>query len=116
MIIKEKSGALTMAEMYKLTKSPEIAKLSTMKGQEIEIEKFIAYEDVNVSTGEAITIVSISTPQGETFATNSKTFTRDFLDIVAMCKEAGEPMPRTIKVLAKNGKSGRQYIQCIYIN
>lgn len=116
MNIIEKSGALTMAEMYKLTKSPEIAKMSTLKEQEIEIDKFIVYEDVSISTGEVTTILSISTPQGETFATNSKTFTRDFMDIIAMCREANEPMPHTIKVLSRRGKSGREYIQCAYIN
>lgn len=116
MTIKEKSGNLTMAEMYRLTKSPDIAKLSTMKGQEIEIDKFIAYEDVNMQTGDVVTIVAISTPQGETFATNSRTFTRDFLDIIDMCREANEALPHTIKVLAKSGKSGREYIQCVYIN
>lgn len=116
MTIKEKSGNLTMQEMYRLTKSPDILKMSNMKDQEIEIDKFIVYEDVNVSTGEAVVIVSISTPQGETFASNSKTFVRDFLDIVDMCKEANEPMPKTIKVLSKRGKSGREYIQCVYLN
>ena len=40
MNILKKSGALTMAEMYRLTKSPEIAKLSTIKGQELEIERY----------------------------------------------------------------------------
>lgn len=116
MTIKEKSGNLTMAEMYRLTKSPDIAKMSTVKGQEVEIDKFIVYEDANVSTGEISTIVAISTPQGETYASNSRTFTSDFMDIIAMCREANEPMPKTIKVLPKTGKSGREYLLCAYIN
>lgn len=115
MNILKTSGTLTMAEMYRLTKSPEIAKLSTVKGQEIEIDKFIVHEDANAD-GEVVVIAAFETAQGELFATNSKTFTRDFLDIVTMCEETGAPMPKVIKVLEKTGKSGRAYIQCVYIS
>ena len=114
MTILKKSGALTMAEMYRLTKSPEIAKLSTVKGQEIQIKSFLVHEDTD-QDGNAVIIAAFETEQGELFATNSKTFTRDFLDILAMCEEAGAPMPVKIKVLEKVGKSGRAYIQCAYI-
>jgi hypothetical protein len=115
MNIIEKSGALTMAEMYKLTKSPDIAKLSQIKGQTIDIAKFIVHEDTT-QDGKPVTIAAFETEQGEAYATNSGTFTRDFLDIITMCKEAGEPMPKQIKVLPKVGKSGREYLQCVYIS
>lgn len=114
MNILKKSGALTMAEMYRLTKSPEIAKLSTVKGQEIEIERFLVHEDAD-QNGGVVTVAAFETTQGELFASNSKTFTRDFLDIIAMCEEANAPLPKKIKVLEKVGKSGRAYIQCAYI-
>ena len=114
MNIIAKSGNLTMAEMYRLTKSPDVAKLSTMKNQELEIARFIVHEDVT-TTGEPITVAAFETEQGEVFATNSRTFTRDFLDILTMCKEAGEPVPHRIKVLPKTGMSGREYIQCVYL-
>ena len=115
MNIIEKSGALTMAEMYRLTKSPDIAKLSQVKGQVLDIDKFIVHEDAT-SDGEIVTVAAFETEQGEVYATNSKTFTRDFLDIITMCKEAGAPMPKQVKVLPKTGKSGREYIQCVYIS
>lgn len=114
MNIIKKSGNLTMAEMYRLTKSPEIAKLSTVKGQEIEIERFIVHEDPD-QNGEIVTVAAFETAQGELFASNSRTFTRDFLDIIAMCEEANAPLPKKIKVLEKTGKTGRNYIQCAYI-
>ena len=114
MTILKKSGALTMAEMYRLTKSPEIAKLSTVKGQEIHIKHFIVHEDTD-QNGDTAIIAAFETEEGELFASNSKTFTRDFMDILAMCEEAGAPMPVKIKVLEKIGKSGRAYIQCAYI-
>lgn len=114
MNIIAKSGNLTMAEMYRLTKSPDVAKLTMMKNQELDIARFIVHEDVT-NSGEPITVAAFETEQGEVFATNSPTFTRDFLDILTMCKEAGEPAPRRIKVLPKMGKSGREYIQCVYL-
>lgn len=114
MNIIAKSGNLSMAEMYRLTKSPDVAKLSTIKNQELEIERFIVHEDVS-TTGEKITVAAFESEQGEVFATNSPTFTRDFLDILTMCEEAGEPAPHKIKVLPKTGKSGREYIQCVYL-
>ena len=104
-----------MAEMYRLTKSPDIAKLSTVKGETLDIAKFIVHEDVS-QDGEVITIAAFETEQGEVFATNSRTFTRDFLDIITMCEESGEPLPKQIKVLSKVGKTGREYIQCVYIS
>ena len=114
MNILKTSGTFTMAEMYRLTKSPEIAKLSTMKGQVLDVDKFIVYED-NKADGDSVVIAAFETTQGELFATNSKTFTNDFLDIVTMCEETGAAMPKQIKVFEKTGKSGRAYIQCVYI-
>lgn len=114
MNILKTSGAFTMAEMYRLTKSPEIAKLSTVKGQVLDVDRFIVYED-NKAEGDVVVIAAFETTQGELFATNSRTFTNDFLDIVTMCEETGAAMPKQIKVLEKTGKSGRAYIQCVYI-
>lgn len=114
MNILNMSGTLDVAQLYKLSKSPEIAKLSTVKGEEIEIANFLVYEDENAD-GDVTTVASFETVQGELYATNSKTFVRDFRDILSMCVEAGAPMPTRIKVLPKVGKSGREYLQCVYI-
>lgn len=114
MNILNKSGELTMAQLYKLSNSPEIVKLSTVKGEEIEIAAFLVYEDEGADSN-VTTVASFETVQGELYATNSKTFVRDFRDILSMCVEAGAPMPTKIKVLPKVGKSGREYLQCVYI-
>ena len=116
MNIIKTSGAFTMAEMYRLTKSPEIAKLSTVKGQVLDIERFIVYEDNSKADDEAVVIAAFETAQGELFATNSRTFTNDFLDIVTMCEETGAEMPKQVKVLEKVGKISLAYIQCVYIS
>ena len=114
MNILNKSGELTIAQLYRLSKSPEIAKLSTVKGEEIEIANFLVYDDENAD-GDVTTVASFETVQGELYATNSKTFVRDFRDILSVCVEAGAPMPTRIKILPKVGKSGREYLQCVYI-
>lgn len=114
MNILNMSGALDVAQLYKLSKSPEIAKLATVKGEEIEIANFLVYEDESAD-GNVTTVASFETVQGELYASNSKTFVRDFRDILEMCVEAGAPMPKKIKVLPKVGKSGREYLQCVYI-
>ena len=115
MNILNKSGELSMAQLYKLSKSSEIAKLSTVKGEEIDIAAFLVYEDESAD-GKVTTVASFETEQGELYASNSVTFVRDFRDILAMCVEAGAPMPTRIKVLPKVGKSGREYLQCVYIS
>lgn len=114
MNILNMSGTLDVAQLYKLSKSPEIAKLSTVKGEEIEIANYLVYEDESAD-GNVTTVASFETAQGELYASNSKTFVRDFRDILSMCVEAGAPMPKRIKVLPKVGKSGREYLQCVYI-
>lgn len=114
MNILNMSGTLDVAQLYKLSKSPEIAKLSTVKGEEIELANYLVYEDESAD-GNVTTVASFETVQGELYASNSKTFVRDFRDILSMCVEAGAPMPKRIKVLSKVGKSGREYLQCVYI-
>ena len=114
MNILSMSEPLNVAQLYKLSKSPEIAKLSTVKGEEIEIANYLVYEDESAD-GNVTTVASFKTVQGELYASNSKTFVRDLRDILAMCDEPGAPMPKKIKVLPKVGKSGREYLQCVYI-
>lgn len=114
-IIKSSPENLTMKQLYDLTKSPEIQKLSTVKGEELVIDSFCIYEDVK-QDGTIITILSLKTDDGEMYATNSKTFTGDFLDILAMCEESNAPMPHTIRVMEGTSRAGRSYISCVYID
>lgn len=114
MNIIKTSGNLGMKELYDLTKSPEIQKMTNVKGQDLEIESFAVYTDTNTKDGSEQCIVSIKTTDGETFATNSKTFAREFQDILAMCEEAGADLPKLISVSAMVSKAGREFITCVY--
>lgn len=98
MNIIAKSGNLSAAKMYNLTKSPEVQKLSNCAGQTLDLETWLIYEDVD-SRGEIRQVMAMSTPENESYATNSKTFIADFMNIVSMFTEAGEPIPTRISVV-----------------
>ena len=92
-ILNKSRNDFSVKELYDLTKSPEIMKMSTIAPAESELEivDFIIYEDVNIK-GESQTIVCVKTADGELYATNSPTFTRQFKDVVDMCEAVGEKL------------------------
>jgi len=114
MNIKIKSkDSFTFKELYDLTKSPESIKLTKLKGQDLDIDSFILYDD---GAADKVTeILSIKTVQGEIVGTNSPSFIRDFTDIITLCKESGAAYPTKIKISTSISKSGREYARCVYI-
>lgn len=114
MKITVKSGELTMKEMYDLTKSPEIGRLRDLKDQDINLAQYVVYED-STQDGETVLVMSLKTEEGELYSTNSQTFINDFLDIIEMCREAGEELPKCVKVHPVNSRNGREYLTCVYL-
>lgn len=109
-----KSSELTVMEQYQLTKSPKIQRMREAEGQRLEVCKWCVYEDTD-SRGEVKEILSIMTPEGEVFATNSDTFKRDFKDITDMLHEAGmDGTVFTIEVITGTSKAGRTFYTCAY--
>lgn len=105
---------MTMKELYNLTKNPEIKKMSSIKGEDIEVGNWLVYTEVN-KDGEAMTVLSIEDREtSEIFATNSQTFINEFYSIIDMCSDAGEEL-HTIKVHNGKSKAGREFITCVYI-
>lgn len=113
MEIVKSSADLKTIDIYRLTKAPNTKKMSDAKGTRIELDKWVLYEDVNKKTGELQKILAIATPSGECFATNSKTFIDDFIDMVEMFYYAGETVP-SIVVTSGISKAGREFITCVY--
>lgn len=113
MAIIRASENLKTVDIYRLTKAPNTQKMSDVKGQRLEVAKYALYEDADKKTGEVKEILAIATPEGETFATNSRTFIDDFLDMVDMFGEAGEKVP-AIVVTSGTSKAGREFITCVY--
>lgn len=109
-IIKKTEG-LTATDIYGLTKGNDVRKLSDAKGEVLEVAKFVLYEDTD-NKGEPMTVLSIETAQGVRYATNSKTFVRNFSDIVAIHEASGEAIPAKYNVGSAVSNAGREYLTC----
>lgn len=112
MKITKTSKDLTATERYFLTMAPSVQKMKDAVSQRIEVAAFCVYEDVN-SKGEDQTILSISTPENEVFATNSPTFIEDFFKMQEIFTEAGEDV-KAIQVISGTSKAGREFITCVF--
>lgn len=112
MTIINKSENLTVKETYALTMNSAIQKMTTIKGQTIEVNKWALYRDED-SDGKEQEILSIMTYENEVYATNSQTFIRDFIKMWDMFAAGGE---RVDKVTVASGvsKGGRDFITCAY--
>lgn len=111
MEIINKSRELTKEETYFLTKARDIQKMQTCVDQQLDIDCWIIYQDTN-SDGEIHDIFSLRTPEGETFATNSPSFIKAFLDILDCFSREDV---HTIKVQNGTSKAGRKYLYCVYV-
>lgn len=109
-IIKKTEG-LNSKDLYALTKGNDVRRMTDAKGEVLEILKFVLYRDENVD-GDPMTVLSIETVQGAKYATNSKTFIRNFTDILAIYEEGGENIPTRYIVGSAKSKNGREYMTC----
>jgi hypothetical protein len=102
--IIEKGGDYTKREIYGLTKSPKILKMSEHVGEQLQVDQYLLYEDVE-NKDAPVQILSIRS--GETvMATNSATVIKEFLGIVELMD--GEPF--AVEILAGTSKNGRTYV------
>ena len=113
-IIKKSSDELTMKQMYDLTKSPEIQRVSDNEGALVQVDAWVLYNDTD-SIGNAREILSILDNEVGVVATNSVTFIRDFMEIVEMCADCGVE-PRHVKISSGTSKAGRKFYTCIYVD
>ena len=115
MNILYKLGVENHKDLYDLTKSPEIKKLTSIKGETRRISCAVIYEDTKPS-GEIQKILSFRCADtGDIFATNSPTFIHDFEDARDMLNEFNEII-HTIKINSGTSKMGRTFISCVYID
>jgi xanthine/uracil/vitamin C permease (AzgA family) len=102
---------LTAKELYFLTMSPKIQKMKDAVGTVVEIQNYALYKDTNNDKEQ--TVLAISTPDNEVYATNSSTFIRTFFEMIDVFAAAGETVP-AIEVATGTSKAGRTYITCVY--
>lgn len=110
-IVKASHGNLSMRELYLLTMTPEAMKLSEHKDEPIDIKMWALYNDLDAD-GQERTLLSIVTPEDETYVTNSKTFQDEFLKIVDLAEISEETFER-VKVSGGLSKNGREYITAV---
>ena len=97
--------------IYNLTMSPKMKQMRTLKGSRVEIAAWCIYEDTNAKTGDLQPILSIQTPEGEVFGTNSATMLADFLRMVDVFGADGIG---AIEIIGGTSKQGREFITCSY--
>ena len=107
-LVKKFPETMDNRAVYKLLKSPEIKKMSDADGSILEVAAWIVYKDTDSRTGEQREILTLSTTDGEIFATVSATFMKEFAEIV---KYFGDDVG-AIKVVSGKSKAGRTYITC----
>lgn len=114
-IIKTSNDNMTAKDLYDMIRSPGIIKMSTVPDDEtLYVLAYVLREDVN-KDGEPVQILSIKDADGVVYGTNSGTFIKDFLDILALCENAGVTL-NAVQVRHSQSKNGRSFIQCVYVS
>ena len=111
MEIIKKTNNITAADLFAMTKGPEVRKMQDAKGEILDLMSYVIYKD-DKNDGDPVTVLSIKTVEGAMYATNSKTFIRNFSDILAMYEECGEELPTRYKVGSARSNAGREYLTC----
>ena len=112
MEIIKKTENINAGELYAMTKGPEVRKMQDAKGEVLDVMAFVLYNDDKDDGSDPVTVLSIKTTEGALYATNSKTFIRNFVDILAMYEECGEAQPNLFKVGSARSNAGREYLTC----
>lgn len=109
-IIKKTEG-LTSADLYNLTKGNDVRKMADAKGEVLDIAKYVLYTDEDVN-GNEMNVLAVETVDGAKYATNSKTFVRNFTDILAIFTAGRENPPTRYKVGSGISRGNREYLTC----
>lgn len=108
--IKRISKELTKKEVYQMTMSPKIQKISDNKGVVIDVAAYCFYSDEKAD-GKTVDILSVMDADGSIYATNSPTFRDDFERICAIMD--GEDF--SIEVISGTSKAGREFVTCALV-
>lgn len=111
MEIIKKTDGLTPADLYALTKGNDVRKMYDAKGEVLDVLKYVMYRDEDVH-GNPMTVLAVETVSGGRYATNSKTFVRNFSDILAIYEAGNETPPTRYIVGSGRSRNGRDYLTC----
>lgn len=113
-IIEKSSEELTVKQIYDLTKSPEIQKVSDNEGALVQVNAWVLHTDTD-KDGNTREILSILDNEVGAVATNSATFIRNFMEITEMCKDCGVEVQH-VKISSGTSKAGRKFYTCVYVD
>lgn len=108
--INRTSKELTKKEIYQMTMSPKIQKISDNKGVVIDVAAYCFYSDEK-NDGKTVDILSVMDADGSIYATNSPTFHDDFEKICEIME--GEDF--SIEVISGTSKAGREFVTCALV-
>lgn len=108
--INRTSKELTKKEIYQMTISPKIQKISDNKGVVIDVAAYCFYSDEK-NDGNTVDILSVMDADGSIYATNSPTFRDDFEKICEIMD--GEDF--SIEVISGTSKAGREFVTCALV-
>ena len=111
MEIIKKTNGLTSADLYALTKGNDVRKLQDYEGETLDVLKYVVYKDTDIH-GNEMTVLAMETVDGARIATNSRTFVRNFSDILAIYEAGGEEIPSRFYVGSGTSKGNRKYLTC----
>lgn len=112
--MKNYPETLSAKEAYDMTESVGIQKLSTAAGQILAPVAYVLREDTNAD-GEINEIVSVKDEDGTVYATNSKTFVREFKKVLDCVKDDFSQVHH-IEVVQGRSKNNRTYITMRWVD
>ena len=104
-VLKQLPDNLDKKSIFRMTEEDAL-KLSDCEGQELQVDAYVLYEDVNAK-GDEVTLLSIMS-DNKVYATLSQTFIDKFIKIDEMFRDDGY----SIIVEGGTSKNGRHYITC----
>ena len=105
--IISKSRELSNQELYLLTMSPKSDSMKNHVGERIDVAAWLVFEDTDKRSGEIHEVLSVLTPENETFSTISTTFMNDFMDMAELFHN-----DFSFEVVSGKSKAGREFVTC----
>ena len=98
---------------YDMFESPDRLRGVDLEGAKVHIDKFCLYEEDNAD-GELVKVLTVSTNEGQVFATTSAAFVRTFDRIMELAKRCNVT-DVCIEIVAERSKNNREYITAKYV-
>lgn len=103
----------TMDLSYDMFESPDRLRGADLKGSRVHVDKYCLYEEFD-SQGNTVRVLTVSTNEGQIFATTSAAFVRTFDRIMELAKRCNVA-DVCIEIVAERSKNNREYITAKYV-